>query len=272
VDVIASIIFPFNGSVIRQPLGSGGSRRFGSPPSSLLRAAPTSGRSSRGPSFPSVGGTALCQMFAPFGSGTPLRAWVRLTWFPSPLVLSAETAGSPRFLENPCARALLYDPGGALRSGHYDLRVLSSARRTSSTPTARCFRGSITRPRHSLSTLRRVGHPSPRKTRFRLLASFAGRGLLPPRWVPLQGFRLSMSSILLAQAWPGALPVHHCSSPAEPSSGVPTDLPPGQLRESKDPDPKVGDDPCGGDRGCGTGSEGRPVASLQVLPAQVCRG
>ena len=224
MDVIASIIFPFNGSVIRQPLGSGGSRRFGSPPSSLLRAAPTSGRSSRGPSFPSVGGTALCQMFAPFGSGTPLRAWVRLTWFPSPLVLSAETAGSPRFLENPCARALLYDPGGALRSGHYDLRVLSSARRTSSTPTARCFRGSITRPRHSLSTLRRVGHPSPRKTRFRLLASFAGRGLLPPRWVPLQGFRLSMSSILLAQAWPGALPVHHCSSPAEPSSGGPTDM------------------------------------------------
>jgi hypothetical protein len=79
------MVFPFNDSVIRQPLGSGGSRRFGSPPSSLLRAAPTSGRSSRGPSFPSVGGTALCQMFAPFGSGTPLRAWVRFTWLPSPL-------------------------------------------------------------------------------------------------------------------------------------------------------------------------------------------
>lgn len=220
MDDIAPIIFPFNDSVIRQPLGSRGSRRPGSPPSSLLRVAPTSGRSSRVPSFPSVGGTAPCQMFAPFGSGTSLRAWVRFTWFPSPLLLSAETAGSPRFLKTPCARALLYDPGGTLWSGHCDLRVLSSARRTSSTPTVGCLRGSITRPIHSLSTLRRVGRPSPRKTRFRLLASFAGRGFLPPRWVPMQGFRLSKSSILLAQAWPGALPVHHCSSPSKLSPGV----------------------------------------------------
>ena len=49
--------------------------------------------------------------------------------------LLAETAGSPRFLGNPCARALLSDPGGTLRPGHCGFRVLSSARRTSSTPT-----------------------------------------------------------------------------------------------------------------------------------------
>ena len=49
-------------------------------------------------------------------------------------------------------------------------------------PQRKIFRGSITRPIHSLSTLRGLGYPStfpPRKTRFWLLASFARRGWLP---------------------------------------------------------------------------------------------
>ena len=44
------------------------------------------------------------------------------------------------------------------------------------------FRGSVTRPGRSLCTLRGLGYPStfpPRNTRFRLLASFAGRGWIP---------------------------------------------------------------------------------------------
>jgi len=52
------------------------------------------------------------------------------------------------------------------------------------------FRGSITRPAHSLSTLRRHGLPEPRKTRFRLLASFAGRDCLPA------GFQTEFQSLV----------------------------------------------------------------------------
>jgi hypothetical protein len=197
-------------------------QRFRDPAAPWLRRVPTA-------RFPALIATTSCSDFRPllplpfvsFGLRyrpvPPVRSWrgrhpppglgsfyvaSLTTW------LLAETAGSPRFLGNPCARALLSDPGGTLQPGHYGFRMLSSARRTSSTPTVGCFRGSITRPMPSLSTLRRVGHPSPRKTRFRLLACFAGRGLLPPRWVPMQGFRLSRSSFLPAQAWPGALPVH----------------------------------------------------------------
>src|SRR5712691_6904600 len=51
------------------------------------------------------------------------------------------------------------------------------------------LRGSITRPAHSLSTLRHHGRPWPRKTRFRLLAKLC-RAALATRWVPLQGFRV----------------------------------------------------------------------------------
>jgi hypothetical protein len=50
------------------------------------------------------------------------------------------------------------------------------------------FRGSMTRLWHSLSTLRSLGHPTPRKTRFRLLAKLYRTGLVTRR-VPVKGFR-----------------------------------------------------------------------------------
>lgn len=79
------------------------------------------------------------------------------------------------------------DPGGSRRSGlhgrrdvafhlcegvgwHTVSRVHSHIQR---------FRGSIPQPAHSLSTLRRDGHPPPRKTRFRLGASRDRTGLEP---------------------------------------------------------------------------------------------
>jgi hypothetical protein len=49
------------------------------------------------------------------------------------------------------------------------------------------FRGSITQRLISLSTLRRDGRPSPRKTRFRLLARLCRAGL-DTRRVPMKGF------------------------------------------------------------------------------------
>ena len=64
-------------------------------------------------------------------------------------------------------------------------------------PRVQRFRGSITRPAHSLSTLRSPVAPAPRKTRFRLLASSAGRGWLPA------GFQRKVSAcrFLLSQAF-----------------------------------------------------------------------
>jgi hypothetical protein len=43
------------------------------------------------------------------------------------------------------------------------------------------FRGSIARPGHSLSTLRSESCPSPRKTRFRLLAKLCRAGFVNPQ-------------------------------------------------------------------------------------------
>ena len=43
------------------------------------------------------------------------------------------------------------------------------------------FRGSIARHWDSLSTLRSEGHPSPRKTRFRLLAKLCRAGFGNPQ-------------------------------------------------------------------------------------------
>ena len=71
--------------------------------------------------------------------------------------------------------ALLSDPGGTGTPGHFGVAMLPSASGTASAPTNSEFRGSITRPASSLSTLRSVGSRTPRKTRFRLLASLTGR-------------------------------------------------------------------------------------------------
>ncbi len=72
------------------------------------------------------------------------------------------------------------------------------------------LRGSITRPVHSLSTLRHHDHSWPRKTRFRLLATLCRAGL-GTRWVPPQGFRNSYISsslprLFLAHSSPGETP------------------------------------------------------------------
>ena len=102
---------------------------------------------------------ALHAHFAPIGAACGTTGRGLLLHAPVPLpVLRLETAGPPRFLGDPHARALLSDPDGTSAPGQYDASVLPSAFRTASAPAVRFLRGSITRPMHSLSTLRRTDH------------------------------------------------------------------------------------------------------------------
>src|SRR6516164_2824192 len=83
--------------------------------------------------------------------------------------------------------------------------MLPSAKLTASAPAIPYFRGSITRPAHSLSTLRRMGHPT--ATQDSLpdgRPAFPG-GIDYPLG-PNEMFQVL--SILLSQASPGALILH----------------------------------------------------------------
>src|SRR4051812_24558985 len=71
---------------------------------------------------------------------------------------------------------------------------------TTKAPGILTFRGSITRPLAWLSTLRSEGRPSPRKTRFWLLARLCQAGL-DTRRVPTKGFRVRGSSSLPKLSW-----------------------------------------------------------------------
>ena len=93
---------------------------------------------------------------------------------------------------------------------------------------ARIFRGSITERLISLSTLRSEGRPSPRKTRFRLLARLCRTGLVT-RWVSIERFHILDDSpfpSFLSQLWagspwgcpPGLPQIRTCPSNASGSS------------------------------------------------------
>src|SRR5690554_1886682 len=78
-----------------------------------------------------------------------------------------------------CRHALLFDPGSPFLPSHTagsrGLPAFENCRQLPLSP----FRGSITRPIHSLSTLRSGGYPTPRKTRYRLVANLGRVGLSP---------------------------------------------------------------------------------------------
>ena len=102
---------------------------------------------------------------------------------------SVETTGSPTFLGNPhCALALLFDLGRTNASGHAMRRrgprcVHDEGSRT----------GTLEAQSHGFGTgcLRFAGRvtPTPRKTRFRLLAKLFRTGLTARR-VPTKGFEV----------------------------------------------------------------------------------
>ena len=197
-------IVPLRRSALRRPLPSTGSLRVGSPASPVLRDAPIPCRPSRRTSLPSLGGTELRSLVRsrrrPNATAAGQGLWINRLAPRSGLVRRRQ--GLPGSWGTPCVHALLSDPGGDLCAR--PSRRFSAAFRyfhhvgSHDHP----LRGSITRPAHSLSTLRRYGHPQPRKTRFRLLASFAGRDCLPAGFHRKVSERLHL--FLPTQASPGA--------------------------------------------------------------------
>jgi hypothetical protein len=177
--------------------------RVGSPASSVLQSTPTSCRPSRVTSFPSLCGTAA----AP--------------WVSFPQTQGAIAAGPGVVNRNPQHRLIDGDdrtsqvPGGPTMNvpcsstPAESLRSAATARRCCLPPLQRRrppqsvqFRGSITRPAHSLSTLRRVS------------CLTATQDSLPDGWPAFPGGswlpagsqrKVSGYSILLSQASPGAL-------------------------------------------------------------------
>ena len=72
-----------------------------------------------------------------------------------------ETVGSPRFLGNPCARALLPGPRRDLHARPITaFRCCLPRLAPRRLPQLRFLRGSIAQPAHLLSTLRSAGHPN----------------------------------------------------------------------------------------------------------------
>ena len=176
--------------------------RDGSPASSVLRDAPTPCRPSRRTSFPSLGDTIVSShRSSPPASDVGPRINLELVSRVSRAGISMETAGSPKFLGNPRVHSPCSPTPAGPGTAEWD-QVSACLTRPPRCPRRRLprwkFRGSITRPLPSLSTLRSGGHPPPRKTRFRLLAQLCRAGLVTRR-VPTKGFT-SSRLILLSRA------------------------------------------------------------------------
>ena len=193
-------MFPSNGLITRRPASL--PRVPAARVPRLLRyyqGAMTSCRPSRRASFPSLGGTTRVLVFRPHAAERYRRGSPGVGHpVPPAGKASVETTGSPTFLGNPdCALALLFDPGRTNASGH-------AMRRRG----PRCVHDEGSRIRtfeaqsHGFGTgcLRFAGRvaPTPRKTRFRLLAKLFRTGLATRR-VPSKGFKLYPTSILLSQ-------------------------------------------------------------------------
>ena len=138
------------------PFGSG------SPGSSVLRGAPTS-------CHPSRGARCLARRYRPYavcfapadGQRYLRRAWVLVSRVPDRLIEDGENRISRVPVRSsrcmPCSHQT---PEGPERQAFSALAMLPSANDTASAPTNSKFRGSITRPASSLSTLRRDGYPT----------------------------------------------------------------------------------------------------------------
>ena len=175
-----------------------------SPASSVLRGAPTSCRSSR------------TRFASRSRAGTTL---VRLSFLPSESDASLLgpglfSPGSPTGFEVeaqdlPSSRAtrLAHVPCSLTPVGPRCWRGAAFGLTDALGPHDALFRGCITRPARSLSTLRGLRRRSPRKTRYRPALALAGRD--SSRWVAHAGFRVSPSTPPPAPSFLGA-PVIRC--------------------------------------------------------------
>ena len=156
-----SAIVPLRRSAIRRPLPSTGSRRVSSPASAVVRGAPTPCRPSRRASLPSLGGTALALAGSLLLSDrAPSLTGQGVCYTSHPRSGSrAETTGPRRFLGNPIVRMPCSStPVGLPRQASTAHQCCLPQFKQRRLPQYACFRGSITRPVHSLSTLRRQRH------------------------------------------------------------------------------------------------------------------
>jgi hypothetical protein len=104
--------------------------------------------------------------------------------------LAEKAKGPPRFLGNPCERALFFDPGGIACAR--PLRRRDTAFRQLNNVGSRDFNAFGAQSHGPLTRCLRFAAPvtrAPRKTRFRPLAKLCRAGLVTRR-VPTKGFRL----------------------------------------------------------------------------------
>ena len=179
-------MFPFSSSVTRRLASL---HRI--PRGSVLRvyryhqAAPTSRRPSRLAPFCSLGRyhalllVARPRGVAVAGSSSELRRCLN----PLPSTHTRGDGGISQVPRLPLyEHALLFDPGGPDAPRPLTTHpMLPSAQLTASAPHSVTFRGSITQPARSLSTLRSSDYSdrTPRKTRFPLAANLIGARLSP---------------------------------------------------------------------------------------------
>src|SRR5208282_6238897 len=133
--------------------------------------------------------------FAPLGRGRPTGGQgVVDSGLPSGLTM--ETSGSLRFLGNPgghCPCSSTPAGSGRLSGPRVSCLTRPPPVSTTKAPSVLYFRGSITRPLTSLSTLRRMGRPTTTQDLL-LAAGPALPGGIHTRRVSAKGFRVQVSS------------------------------------------------------------------------------
>jgi hypothetical protein len=133
----------------------------------------------------------------------------RSPWLPSPLSSgggdrASQVPGQP-LVHMPCSST----PEGPLESGHHDSRDAAFRVLDRVGSLIRKFRGSIARPAHSLSTLRRMGHPIATQDSLPAAGQLCRAGFNPLG--SITRFPVAFwPSILLVQALPGATKNFRC--------------------------------------------------------------
>ena len=174
-------------------------------PHRYYQPTPTSRPPSRVTSFPSLSATTAPPSSLPRSRTIPRGPGPLLSRRPRRLS-SVEKTRYPRFLDDPCVHAPLFDPGGPptpglYRTGDVVFRTLNNVDSAFAPFEAR------SRGLHALCVRFAAGvAPGPRNTRFRLVASLDRSGLSPAgshRWFTVMSFRLH--GVLHHQASPGAI-------------------------------------------------------------------
>ena len=163
-----------------------------SPASTVLWNAPTPHRPSRRAWLPSLVSTIRHGRFAPFGGPWDAEGPGVLLIAPlSPMrLISNGNDGASQVPGGPLCACPALRPRRDLRARPYGASVRPSAFRTASAPAIRFFRGSITRPTHPLSTLRRMDHSTTTQDSLPAVASFPAQSASLCK-VPTKGFSIA---------------------------------------------------------------------------------